>query len=394
MRKIIASLIISLILTATVVIAQEEGLPTPGLLPDNPFYPIKTFFERVRLWITFNNEERAKLRLQYANLRLSELNEMVKQQKLQYVESLRNRYEDELRGSEAEMNRSLALGRNITALAEHVCNMSYKHVLVLERILEKAPNASKPVIERVMNASIERHEICAERILARLNKTEEELKWRFNCTADVNCTELECPELRCAEDKCPVFEPTCIISPYKTKGVCMCMPKINETFLKLPRRFNCTVDTDCSNILSCPTFMQPTCYMIHNMTRGVCICMPISCESDTDCSELNCAEARQPACIIPKNKTKGFCFCKPANCSIDFDCRHLICPMVLGHDTPICEEGKCKCGAKWEITNKTEWRERFREELNNETQKRMEKIKQMWCLDPSRCPICRPPLYC
>jgi len=50
----------------------------------------------------------------------------------------------------------------------------------------------------------------------------------------------------------------------------------------------------------------------------------------------------------------------------------------LGHDTPVCHEGKCKCSGKWEIVNKTEWKERFREELTNETQKRTQKERQLY----------------
>lgn len=247
MKKIIASLILSLILVITVVVAQEElttkeELSTPVLLPDNPFYPVQTFFEQVRLWVTFNNEARARLRLYYADLRLAEMNEMIKRNELQHAERLKVRYENEIDKVENELNVSKGLGQNVTALTEHVCNMTYKHVFVLERVFEKAPNASRPVIERVINASIVRHENCVARIQEIVNRTIEKVK-----------------------------------------------------------RFNCTVDTDCE---------------------------------------------------------------------------HLFCPMVIGNDTIICKEGRCACGAKWEITNETEWRERFGKELTTETREAIQRIKE------------------
>ena len=56
----------------------------------------------------------------------------------------------------------------------------------------------------------------------------------------------------------------------------------------------------------------------------------------------------------------------------------MICPMVIGHDTPICKEGRCICGSRWEITNQTEWRERFNQTFSNETQTILRKIKERY----------------
>jgi hypothetical protein len=54
------------------------------------------------------------------------------------------------------------------------------------------------------------------------------------------------------------------------------------------------------------------------------------------------------------------------NCTDDSECRDLVCPAILGNDTAICLNGRCVCGARWQIRNRTELRERFREELREE----------------------------
>lgn len=249
MSKFLAVFILSLLLFSSVAIAEE--LPKQRVAPGNPLYPLKKLYEKVQIWFAFSPEAKAALRLHYAQVRLSELNETIAKGKLQYAEKLKEDYENEINEAEKILKKTEALGRNVTALAEHVCNVTYKHVLVLERVWEKVPEQAKPAIEHAINISIEKHENCAERILTRINQTVERVK-RFNCTADA-------------------------------------------------------------------------------------------------------------------------------------DCRNLFCPQVLGMDTPVCEEGKCKCGGKWEIVNKTEWKERFREEWTNETQRIVERIKEKLTIRYGEC---------
>jgi len=230
MKKIALVLLVLLFFAVWAVQAQED-MPDAGMLPDNPLYGLKRFGEQLRLWFTFNEMERLKLKLHLTEIRLAEMKVLMLSNRTELAERIRNEYENGLDEVQAEINKSLALGRNITALAEHVGNRTYKHILVLQGVLEKVPDSAKPAIERVINRSIIRHEIAVEKILERINKTKE-----------------------------------------------------------FVGRFNCTEDKDCAG---------------------------------------------------------------------------LVCPIVLGNDTAICEDGRCKCGARWQI-NKTEWEERFEEELTEE----------------------------
>jgi hypothetical protein len=62
------------------------------------------------------------------------------------------------------------------------------------------------------------------------------------------------------------------------------------------------------------------------------------------------------------------------NCTDDSECRGLVCPAILGNDTAICLNGRCVCGARWQIMNRTELKERFREEFREEFTNRTEEI--------------------
>jgi hypothetical protein len=110
-----------------------------------------------------------------------------------------------------------------------------------------------------------------------------------------------------------------------------------------------------------------------------------SCTSDEQCLNLTvkCPAilGYQADCFIPENKTVGFCRCVArwnktrTNCTDDADCRELACPMVVGNDTSICLNNRCVCGARWQLRNKTEWGERFREEYTNATQRIQETVR-------------------
>lgn len=241
MKSVLAfSLILILLLTMQ---AKAEELPQPGWLPDNPLYIIKRIGENVKLWLTFDPATKANLRLEIAATRLAELNATIESGKLQYVEKLREEYEWEINETEKEFNVTLGLGRNETALAEHICNMTYKHVTVLQRVLEKAPESAKLTIEGVINASVERHENCIENILDKINKTEESFKWK-NCTSDAECLNLNIT--------CPAFlerNITCYIPANQTEGTCLCLAKWKLKIL------NCTADSECRDTV-CPMILD------------------------------------------------------------------------------------------------------------------------------------------
>jgi len=158
-------------LSGFVVAQTNDNLPPAGILPDNPFYGFKGFFEGLQLFLTFNPEGKANLHLQFAEQRLAELNQSIAENKLQNVQSLEKNYENELQGASRETNNTQALGRNATALAEHVAEETFKHTLVLEDLLNKVPAQAKVHIENAINTSEKGHDEAVQSILESRNVT-------------------------------------------------------------------------------------------------------------------------------------------------------------------------------------------------------------------------------
>lgn len=170
MKKLAFLFLISVFLLFCLqVVLSQEDLPAAGTLPDSPFYGFKIFGERVRLWLTFNETERAILKLQLAEVRLAEFKNLMSKNETRLAERVGIQYESDMDEVNNYVNRSATQGKNVTELAEHVSNRTYKHILVLQRILEKAPDEAKPTIERVINKSIIIHNATVERIKERLN---------------------------------------------------------------------------------------------------------------------------------------------------------------------------------------------------------------------------------
>ena len=83
MKKII-SLLIVLMLTPIMVFAQDLEVEA-GITPDSPFYGIDVWWDEVRVRFTTNVEEKARLRLEIAEERLSKLKATeVKQEAMQF----------------------------------------------------------------------------------------------------------------------------------------------------------------------------------------------------------------------------------------------------------------------------------------------------------------------
>lgn len=235
MRKTI--LVLATISLLAIPAFAQEDITGPGTTPDSPFYGLDRAVERIRLALARDRVRKARIRLKIAEERLAELKAMTERGKPEFAQRLMRDYESEINETEDDIDAERALGRNVTELAEHVSNVTYKHVLVLERVLEKAPEPARIHIEHAMNVSMRGHERAVASILRRLEEKVERV-------------------------------------------------------------------------------------------RG-------------------------------------------ASCETNEDCENLFCPMVIGHDTPICEDGRCKCAGRWNL-NETEWKKRFKEEMTAHVRERIQ----------------------
>ncbi|HLC51117.1 MAG TPA: DUF5667 domain-containing protein [archaeon] len=168
MKNAAIALVMALLVIAMPVAAAEEASEEldvgAGFTPDSPVYGLDRAVENVQLLLAFDSLQKAKLHYQLAKERLAEARELAKQGKSQYVAKLQEEYENELGSADSDEEKAVASGQNVTDFAETVTDETHKHVLVLQRVLESAPDQAKPALEAAIKRSLERQTKIAERI--------------------------------------------------------------------------------------------------------------------------------------------------------------------------------------------------------------------------------------
>jgi len=385
----------------TISTAYAQELPSPRLLPDNLFYGLSRWFEGVRMFFTFDEEAKARLNLHFSELRLAEAKIMIERGKTEFAEGLMRDYRWELNESQKRLRAQRQLGRNVTLLAEHIANATNLHIEVLEKILEKVPDQAKPAIEHAINVSsrgcIEALKIIregtpeiateigsrfAEKELNRFQERvreqkREEIQRRLERYEEyLNETEEATEEVEGLGKNVTILAEHVCNMTYKHIEV------LQEVLEKVPEQAKPAIEHAINVSVTGHENCMDRIFRIMNRTLEQFRFR--NCTSVSECEGIYCPEEfeYEIRCLILPNRTQGVCRCLPKwervsfNCTADADCRHLICPMVIGSDTPICEANRCICGARWRITNTTEWQKRFGEELTSETQRIMEGLEE------------------
>lgn len=347
-------LIISLIMISS-VFAQE--LPGAGITPDSWLYGLDKAFERIQLLLTFDRASKAKLHLQFASERLAEANEMVRRGKPEFVQSLMKEHETEINETENEVKGLRAIGRNITLLVEHVSNVTYKHILVLEEVLERVPEQAKPAIEKAIDVSKKGHETAIEKLSEDLPEMAAEFIMKF---AE---SRLERAKKKVLEER--IEEAEELVEDYEeeiNKSI-----NLTERAEGLGRNVTALAEHVCDMTYKHISVLER---VLANVSEQAKPAIEHAINASMRGHE-NCMKRLQERIGLIMSEVRR------TACTTDADCRDLICPMVIGSDTPICREGRCACGPRWEL-NRTEWRERFKEEFTTGIQERIEKIEKIY----------------
>jgi len=169
--KILILLVTFFLILGIPAFAQNMALGQPGLLPDSPFVSVQDFFEQLQLFFAFSPNAKANVHLQLAEKRLAELNLALGENKTDLVPILSDKFEREVNETEKNIGSAKALGQNVTELAQHVAEETFKHQLVLQNLLDKVPEQARLHIENAINKSIQGHEQAVESILENRNVT-------------------------------------------------------------------------------------------------------------------------------------------------------------------------------------------------------------------------------
>lgn len=134
---------------------DENGpvLPDPGMLPDNPFYGFKKFFESIGTAFTFGEDAKADRAVLLAETRLAEAKAMAEMGKPEYLDGLLAEYRAEIAKAN-EQTASVQNDERKQVLAEKIAVSTSHHLDVLDGVKEKVPDQAKGAITNAKASSI------------------------------------------------------------------------------------------------------------------------------------------------------------------------------------------------------------------------------------------------
>jgi len=133
MKKAIV-VIFGLLLMLNYVFAQNNELPQVNVLPDSPLYGIVRAVEQIKLWLTFDEGERAELQLEFALRRLAEAKAMEEKNKTAFVPKLLEEYKNGIIKVNLTIQREKMLGMNTTTLENRMNAVASKNKEIFEKL--------------------------------------------------------------------------------------------------------------------------------------------------------------------------------------------------------------------------------------------------------------------
>jgi DNA repair exonuclease SbcCD ATPase subunit len=154
MKKIIYSLVLlTLLFGAVSVLAQDSDLPSPGVLPDNPFYFLKAWKEAIQNFFTFGAENKAEQFLHLADVRLAEYQKMIEKGKTEIAQKTLDKYEKQLNQALQKIEELGNKGQDVKEISQKLEDAVNKHLEVLQENLQKAPESAQKGLENAIENS-------------------------------------------------------------------------------------------------------------------------------------------------------------------------------------------------------------------------------------------------
>jgi hypothetical protein len=157
-KKLLLVPLLSIFLFAGAVQAQTNDLPEPGLLPDSPFYFVKSWSEGVGTFFTFGDVAKAKRFLNLSEKRLAEAVALVAKGKPEVAEGVMGKYQEHLNRALTKAEEAKTKGLDTDEVLAKVAEATLKHQAVLANVYEKVPAQAKSAIERAMQAGMRGYE--------------------------------------------------------------------------------------------------------------------------------------------------------------------------------------------------------------------------------------------
>ncbi len=208
-KKILFSFLLISFLFAGLVQAQTNDLPEPGMLPDSPFYFLKSWSEGIGTLFTFGEVKKAERFLDLSERRLSEAKALVEKDSMEYATKAIERYEEQLERALQRAERGKEKGKGTDEVLERISEATLKHQGVLVDVYEKVPEEAREGIKRAMENSMRGHEEALravseekrEEVMERMETKREEARDRAEEARDRGVDVPQIPEREEIEEK-------------------------------------------------------------------------------------------------------------------------------------------------------------------------------------------------
>ncbi len=149
-KTLIFLFILSFFISTYSVLAQDSNLPSPGILPDSPFYFLKVWKETIQNFFTFGIENKAKQFLHLADVRLVEYQKLVEKGKIEIAQKTLDKYEKQLNSAIEKIDELKYQNKDVKNVSQKLEDVVSKHLDVLSQNLQKVPDSGKQGIENAI----------------------------------------------------------------------------------------------------------------------------------------------------------------------------------------------------------------------------------------------------
>jgi len=156
--------------------AEDLGIGKPIILPDNPFYFLKTWARNIRQAFAFRNVVKAELMEKFANEKLMELKEMVKREKsVEVIKRAADNYEEEIEKIK-DVTGKIKEKAQESPEVERFLDKFVKHQILHQRILQKLEDQVPAENMEKITEMREKHLETFGEVMTKLEDRSEKLK--------------------------------------------------------------------------------------------------------------------------------------------------------------------------------------------------------------------------
>ena len=169
MKKIFLLLTLSILLVSPNFVLAQEDLEVENPKVDTISMFFNDLYERVQLLFTFNEDAKFEKRMEFAERKLAQIEELRDVVDEETLKKLEERYEYQMQKAE-EM--ALKREERQQERLQRILEARERHILRLLQVSEQVPEGAKDSLDMVIEKSLERYESIPEKIQENLQKKE------------------------------------------------------------------------------------------------------------------------------------------------------------------------------------------------------------------------------